>query len=341
MIDTESVRDALGGLERFAPAEADVLAGMREGIVRRRRRRQVVSVAAVAGTAAAVALGVVVLIAPGERGGTNEVAAPPTPASSAQVPVESPPAEPRLPFSVGWVPAGYTLQTWEARSTEGSAQYVATRDFEVIVVSISAQPHTRIEGTTEEPTEVAGRPGVLRTLPDGADDQQLIWQLADGRWAMVGGMTPIVPLDALYEVAASVSGTPTAMETGWTLGAMPDGYEVGMWSAGTPKNPTMMLCPPDWSNARDASAQQPSPCVSVSVHDGTAPAMTQRKTDTNGGVVDVPVDQEEVVNGLLTRATADGTLVVAQLDPGHWVGLYSGVAKVDVLRAVASSVVIK
>src|SRR5256885_2613087 len=101
MIDTRTVTRALTSLERHAPAEADVLAGLHRGIAGRRRRRQLASVAGVAAAASLVALGVV-LVAP-DRGSdpAGVSAAAVRPPSSAP---PAAPAPPVLPFTVGLVP---------------------------------------------------------------------------------------------------------------------------------------------------------------------------------------------------------------------------------------------
>jgi hypothetical protein len=339
MIDTESVRRALGSLERFAPAETEVLAGFRAGVVRRRRRRQLASKAGVTAAAAAVALGVVVVVAP-DRGPVR-VAAPPASSTAPEptVAIANPPAPPALPFTVGWVPDGYTLDAWGAGSADSSAQYVGTKDLEAVVVSISTQPREVIEGATREPIEIAGLTGVLQRLPQG-DDVQLIWRLADGRWAMVGGMSPPVPLDALRRVAENLSTEPTPVTVPWSLSTVPEGYRVARWSGGALLHASLTMCP--------GETQEPAvSCVGVTVQEGTAPAVTQRKNRTAADaptdketVIDVPVDQELVVDGVRTRATADGTLVYAQLDPEHWVSVYSEAAGVDMLREVAASAVV-
>ena len=58
-------------------------------------------------------------------------------------------------------------------------------------------------------------------------------------------------------------------------------------------------------------------------------------------LVEVPVTQERVVNGVATRASADGTTVFAQLDAGHWAQGYSEAAGVDLLRQAVSLVTVR
>ncbi|MFL6140352.1 MAG: hypothetical protein ACJ72N_00590, partial [Labedaea sp.] len=84
MIDDETVRAALTTLERCAPDEAEVLAGLRSGIAGRRRRRQAASVLGVAAAAVLVGVGVV-LVAP-NRGADQSAAPPGRPQASPSAP---------------------------------------------------------------------------------------------------------------------------------------------------------------------------------------------------------------------------------------------------------------
>ncbi len=331
MINNDTVHRVLGSLERFAPAEEAVLAGFREGVVKRRRRRQVASVVGVAAAASLVALGVF-LVSPGKGG--QPPAPPPAaaPPNTPEVKISPPPPAPALPFTVTGLPGGYQLQAWEVSPTEGSAQFVGTKDFQTIVVWISAEPRDPVQGATEEPTTIAGRPGMIRRLPPDAE-QQLIWQLADGRWAMVGGHAPTVSLAALRNVADNLSLTPTPLTTRLVLGVLPGGYQVANWSGAG----SVMICR---GSAPAGRGHQPADdCVSLTIKEGTAPATEPTKSKTD--IVEIPIDQLKVVNGVSTRATADGTTVVAQLDAGHWVQASSRGAGVDLLREVASTSGIK
>jgi hypothetical protein len=162
----------------------------------------------------------------------------------------------------------------------------------------------------------------------------LIWQLADGRWVVVHGRAPVVPLDMLRRVADSFSLTPMPMTTSWGLRTVPPGYQVIGWNGGLNVTVAARLC-------RSAD-QLAADCLGVSVHEGTAPASTQQKSPGNPKtLIEVPVDQPATVNDVATRATADGQLVYAQIDAGHWASVYSQQAGVDLLREVATSVVIQ
>lgn len=336
MINNDSLQQVLGTLERYAPAEDQVLAGMRTGIARRRRRRQVASVVGVAGAAGVVALGVVSVLpsrGDGPTGGSTGVAL--TVTSPAKI--ATPPAPPTLPFTVGWAPDGYSLQAWEAGSTDATAQYVGTKDFQAVVVWVSASPRPALgAGDTEEPTTIAGRAGVIRRLAPDAKETQLIWQLEDGRWVMVGGRAPTVPLATLRRVAESLTITSTPMPAPFKLTTLPDGYRVASWSGGSgaPMGGSLTVCR---SAAELRTGALPSDCIGISVHEGTAPAVTLFKDATLKNPREVPIDQAKTVDGVPTRATADGTMVVAQLDAGHYVQAFSQQAGVDLLRQVAAT----
>jgi hypothetical protein len=334
MIDNDVTR-AFGSLERFAPAEDAVLAGFRDGVGKRRRRHQAGSVVAVAAAAGAVALGVV-LVSPGTGGqAPNTAGGPPaSPTSPAEVTIATAPAPPALPFTVAGLPAGYRLDAWDVSPNESSAQYVGDKDFQVVVVWVSKEPHEAVPGATDEPTTVAGRPATLRRFDPNRAEQQLLWQLDDGRWVLVGGRAPQVPLAALRTVAENLSFTPTPLPVSVPLTVLPDGYQVASWNGGgTEPTGSLMLC-----RAVPASRRtQPAPdCLSLSQGQGTAPLVTLGKRSATQ-TYEIPIDQAKVVNGVTTRATADGTLVVAQLDANRWVQAYSKGAGVDVLRNVITS----
>lgn len=332
MID--NLERAFGTLERHAPAEDEVLAGMRAGIARRRRHRQLATVAGVAVVVGALAAGAV-YFAP-SRGAEQSglvAAAPPV-----VTPKKNPPAPPSLPFTAGWIPDGYKLQTWETGSTEGSAQYVGTKDFQTVVVWISTNPRDSLAGDTEEPATIAGRSGVIRRLAPDARETQLIWQLADGRWAMVGGRAPTVPLATLRQVADGLVIQPTLVEFPFSLTTLPDGYRAVSWMGGTgrdPVNGSLTLCR---SAFEPRTSSMPADCVNVAIGEGAAPTEVLMKQAGNPEPLTIPIDQAKTVDGVPTRATADGTTVIAQLDASHWAQAASQGAGADLLRQVAASV---
>jgi len=335
MIDNDSLTRALTALERYAPAEDAVLAGFRDEIRRRRRRRQVVSVAGVAVAASLVALGVV-LVAPGrgaDRGGSPPATAPP-PSTATTRP--NPPASPALPFTASSLPAGYTFDTWYISRAWSSASWVGKADFEQVVVDLRGSPQQGGEYLVDEPTTIAGRPGRFRKLAPDKGLVEFIWQLEDGRWFVVSGSQQKVGLPALRAVAEGLTPQPTPVPapSGLALGQLPDGYQVNIQSGKGPLFISMMLC----RNTPDLSAGTPADCIGITVSEGVAPAY-QEGRGRDGVDIRIPVDQESVVGGVSSRASADGTLVYRQLDAGHWAVVNSEGAGVGLLRQVASAVV--
>ncbi|HEU5475760.1 MAG TPA: hypothetical protein VFV67_34410 [Actinophytocola sp.] len=327
MIDTESLRDAFGELERHAPDEAAVLTGFRAGVVRRRRRRQLATVTGVAGTVAAVALGVVLAVPGAPGGGTG-------PATSSAAPAAPDPSvRLELPFTVGVPPAGYRPVEWRIGRDLSDVQYHGSHDGETVVVELSTGPRPPTELLSEEPETIAGRPGKLvRLLPDGAQ-LELSWQLDDGRWFTVRG--PAELLSGLRATAQSLSVRPTPLDptAGPDFSALPQGYAVAGWLGEGDTLTLATVCP--------VAKRLFVDCVRVSLRPGTAPGTTQVKS--GGDVLDVPVDRTRVVNGVPTWATADGLVVHAQVDPGHWVRVGPAepvdAADVDLMRAVAAATV--
>ncbi|HEV2783147.1 MAG TPA: hypothetical protein VGX25_27510 [Actinophytocola sp.] len=340
MINEESLRRALGTLERHAPAEADVLAGLRAGLARR-RRRQVASVAGVAGAACAVALGVVVAVSGrGEERVGGSPAPPTAPAgeSSAPVAIASVIPPPALPFTVGWLPDGYTLARWDVGTADNYAYYgVGPQELESFMVGVSTRRPAAPAGAVEEPTTIAGRPGVVHKLGRNRAPSQLLWQLADGRWAVVGGRPPTMPLDTFRRIAESLAPQPTPLTVPFGLTKVPDGYRVVRWTNQGPVGASLTLCP----TGVDPFGPAGDACLSVSLDAGPAPTAMPRRSNSPGGeVVMVPLDREQVIGGVRTYATADGTAVVAQVDPGHYATGESVAAGVGPLREAVAAVVL-
>jgi hypothetical protein len=98
----------------------------------------------------------------------------------------------------------------------------------------------------------------------------------------------------------------------------------------------MVLC----RNTPDLSTGTPPDCIGITVSEGVAPAY-QEGRGRDGVTTRIPVDQEGVVGGVSSRASADGTLCYRQLDAGHWAVVDSRGAGVGLLRQVASAVVFR
>jgi hypothetical protein len=145
-----------------------------------------------------------------------------------------------------------------------------------------------------------------------------------------------VSLAMLRAVADSLSLTPTPLTAPVALGVLPEGYQVASWNGGGtgPVGGSASICRGAAELGR--GNQLPADCISLSTHEGTPPATVLTKRAATD-LVEVPVDQVKVVNGVTTRATADGTTVFGQLDAGHWVQARSPGAGVELLREVVST----
>lgn len=338
MIDTGSVERALGSLERLAPDEGEVLAGFRQRVARRRRRRQVAGVAGVAGTATAVAVGVVFALP--DRGADQGGTAAPPPASSS--PSSSPPSStaatvlpaPELPFTVAWLPPGYTLARWDVTDAVTYAYYEAepdaqTGDIPTVMVGASAARPEDPAGAVAEPTTVGGHPGVLQRMTVGT---QFMWQFPGGPWIVVGTRDEM-PEARLRRMAESVALRPTSLAVEVGLTRLPDGYQVARSSDQGVESVVLTLCRAGVDPTGPAGDQ----CLNVRMSGGTAPTEIPTRDDTT--MTMVPVDREQVVDGVPTRATADGKTVVAQVGAEHWVEVSTTAGDTSLLRSVAAAAV--
>lgn len=333
MIDTGSVERALGSLERFTPDEGEVLAGFRRGVARRRRRRQVTGVAGVAGTATAVVVGAVLVLPDrqDEQGGPSPVtaASPSAPAVDAALPA------PELPFTVSWLPGGYALARWDVSAAVTYAYYETAPDARTgqvptIMVGASATRPEDPAGAVAEPATIGGRPGVIQRMAVGT---QFRWRLADGSWAVVG-TRDATPEAQLRRVAEGVAPQPTPLEFPVGLSRLPEGYRLARSMNQGTGSVTMTLC----RTGVDPLGPAGDTCLGVQVLGGAAPAELPQRSGSEMTLV--PVDREEVVDGVSTRATADGRTVVAQIGPKHWVEVTTTAGDKAHLRSVAAAAVV-
>jgi hypothetical protein len=152
----------------------------------------------------------------------------------------------------------------------------------------------------------------------------------------VGGRTPTVTLTMLQRVADSLTPAPTPLPAPFSLTTLPDGYQAAYWTggAGGPAG-ALTLCrtPVEWR-----VEQLPTDCLHVTVGQGSAPTTIQVKVPNATGLIEDPLDQQQTVNGLATRAAANGKTVVTQLDPAHYAQAYSEAGGVDLLRQLVTLV---
>jgi hypothetical protein len=120
------------------------------------------------------------------------------------------------------------------------------------------------------------------------------------------------------------------------MSRLPDGYRVAVTTGERLEPPvlTFVLC----REGVDPLAHIGSQCVTVQVLSGTAPS----ELPVRGSKVEMEptLGQEEVVDGVPTRATPDGKTVVAQISDDHWVEVSTIDGDASVLRSVAAAVVV-
>jgi hypothetical protein len=88
------------------------------------------------------------------------------------------------------------------------------------------------------------------------------------------------------------------------------------------------------------NGQLPDDCIVMNMLGGTAPSTIMTRGNVGKSPAEIPIDQKKLVRGILTRATADGTFVTAQLDTGHFVTASSNKAGIDLLQQATSLVTI-
>ncbi len=287
----------------------------------------------VAGTATAVAVGVVFALPDrgADQGGTSTVSAASSPPSSKGDTVL--PA-PELPFTAAWLPPGYALTRWDVSVAVTYAYYEAepdtqTGEIPTIMVGASAARPEDPAGAVSEPTTIGGHSGVLQRMTIGT---QFMWQFPGGQWVVVGTRDEMAE-DQLRRVAESVALRPTSLAVAVGLTRLPDGYRLARSSDQGGESVMHTLC----REGVDPMGPVGDQCLDVRVMGGTAPAELPMRDDTEIDMV--PVDREEVVDGVLTRATADGRTVVAQVGEEHWVEVSTMAGDTSLLRSVAAATV--
>lgn len=296
MITEDDLRDSLRALERFAPDAEPVAARIAAGVRTRDRRRTAVMVAAAAATAVAVALPIALL---GGRAGPGTSAAGPRPTATATatpVPAGVRFDPLRLPFTVGWLPAGY-FRDGVVSTQPGFALRLYEAGTADAAITVQLWD-----------TGVSGRPASDDTLGQNAARRHVtgdVWLAVAGRPAK----------SVLNRVLASVDVGGAALTFPFRLGWLPAGYRPVSASGGAQHwvGPTLATQPPVDSRL----SLDPRPAV----------------PDIKGGVVNIDVrtesDPGQDANGtLLGRPSRyavdrDG---VATLDVYGVAGMHLGVA---------------
>jgi hypothetical protein len=216
--------------------------------------------------------------------------------------------------------------TYAYYETEPDAR---TGEVPTVMVGASAARPEDPAGAVSEPTTIGGHPGVRQRMTVGT---QFMWQFPGGPWVVVGTRDEMAE-DQLRRVAESVALRPTALAVPVGLTRLPDGYRLARSSDHGVESVTLTLCRAGVDPVGPVGDQ----CLDVRVVEGTAPAEVPKRDGTKMEME--PVNREEVVDGVLTRATADGKIVVAQAGDEHWVEVSTMAGDTSLLRAVAAATV--
>lgn len=235
----DQLREALRARESLAPDPEAVLVSAHGRIKRRRARRRVAGAAAavavvMAGTGAGMSL-----LRPSDEPGRVEPAA----GGDDGAPV----AAPALPFTVGGLPADYTLTGWTISDGDSSALYQGKWGDQVQVV---------VSGAAAVPSFGDGAPGYTPA------DALRVQEVVGGRLVTVFAGAGRFGSGDLLRVARSVRFQPTPVPS--TLRALraPRGLDVRQWS-GSPGFDDLLLCPPAVPATTPVTADDQ--CYSVTV----------------------------------------------------------------------------
>jgi hypothetical protein len=145
MITEDDLRASLRALERLAPDPAPVAARIAAGVRTQGRRRTAVMVAAAAATAVAVAVPIGML---GRDTGptAGPATAAPAPATTSPVPARRSPLT--VPFTVGWVPAGWRAGLTETRLDGDRRTYEGPRSTDQLLVDVQFGKRSAGTGVT-------------------------------------------------------------------------------------------------------------------------------------------------------------------------------------------------
>lgn len=313
MTDLELLRAELRERETLAP-DPNVVLTRTHAVLRRRRtaRRAGALVAVAAATTGVLVAGTAFL-----------QAGPPSPVPpAAQATLVSPAAT--LPFTIGYLPPGYVIDTW--RLTPGDLAVDLVRAGTTGAIMVHIQDRDPAAGGGGEPRTVNGAPAVLRLVQSS---QELSWELAPGKWAIVSGHKDLVAVAVLQAIADSMTPVPTPVGPSLREISAPPGLQVVFASGGDEEGGAVTFCPAPTMNPDTPG------CVNIAFRAGTMPSSVLMpvpgKTKT---LEDVPL---AALPGSPLRVTADGRAATRQLDAGHWLWVTSPDVDPVILRTVASS----
>jgi hypothetical protein len=316
--DLDQLRAVLRDRAALAPSTDDLLPQTRRLVHRRQVRRRV---GLVAGVVAITALALVGTEMFGSLAHNR----------SADQPTRLLPT-PTLPFSVGSVPAGYWLNSWNLEAGDDYVQYFTGQSPQVLTIQeLDLDPATTIQLTGRTQTTVQGHPAVFGVMPGDAR-QWLSWEAGPGTWIVVTEPQPQLSPAGLAAVANSVSLIPTILPVPVRTISVPADLEVNYWHGVRQPNTDdvdMLLCP---------AGRTPSDDGCVQVHEGTGAAP---KNPFQSSLPTVSVNSDPVTltpRGLLPVTSDNGRVVTRQVDSTHWVAATSvSAAPALILRLVEAA----
>jgi hypothetical protein len=313
MTDLELLREALRERESSAPDPASVLARTKLRLRRRRNLRRAAGLTGAVTLTAAALIGIFAVPSTPPPGPVAE------PASTSET---TPLKGGLLPFTVGEVPAGYHLMSWANEGDGQTVQYLGDGDYKVLTVGV------RYADPGGSATTVDGKPAKLRTIAGDPVVLELSWEIVPGQWIRVRGAKDVVGEPTVREVAESVTAAPS------TVGQV---LEVEI-PAGLPEQSStgdpllgqfFYLCPAD---AGQFPAQR---CATLRLRSGTA-LREFTVGGPNGEPLTIPLTEQEA-DGVTVLTSADGHVVVRQLDNAHWISVDSPRIDPVVLRRLATT----
>jgi hypothetical protein len=315
MTDLELLREALRERESSAPDPATVLARTKFRLRRRRNLRRAAGLTSAVALTAAALIGIVAFPSAPPPG---PVAEPASTSTSKTTQLKGG----LLPFTVGEVPVGYHLMSWANEGAGQTVQYLGDGDYKVLTVGI------RFADPGGSATTVGGKPAKLRTIEANPVVLELSWEIAPGQWIRVQGTRDAVGEPIVREVAESVTATPSTVGPVLEV-EIPDGLPEESSTGDPLLGQFFYLCPAD---AGEFPGQR---CATLRLRSGTA-LREFTVGGPNGGILTIPLTEHEA-DGVTVLTSADGHVVVRQLDNAHWISVDSPQIDPVVLQRLATT----
>ena len=315
MTDLKLLRAELRERETLAPDPNVVLTRTYALLRRRRKARRAGALVAVAVATTGVLVAGTALLQAGAP-------SPAVPAGPGERTVLVSPAA-SLPFTIGHLPVGYVVDTWRLTPGDLAVDLVGPRGTGAISVHI--QDRDPAAGGGGEPRTVNGVPAVLRSVQSS---RELSWELAPGKWAIVGGHKDLVAVDVLQAIADSMTSVPAPVGPSLREISAPPGLKVVFASGGSPEDQAVTFC-----SVATMDPDTPG-CVNIQIHVGALPSSLGMAVPGTKTMRDLPLI---ALKDSPLRGTADGRAAARQIDAGHWLAVTSPDVDSAVLRTVASS----